>query len=135
MEKTSLTKGKIHSAFSSSFDSKAGVSKFDISNVEGNLGDGKKKGLIAAFDFAYISYANDEGFKSPRFALHDRIEGIHGNQLRSLFDLVNSDNFKGQYIVSVLSGKFSELQLAKNYLAENAILTLSQSDKLFKIPD
>jgi uncharacterized protein YydD (DUF2326 family) len=111
----------------------SGAYKFNIANVDGNLGDGKKKGLIAAFDLAYISYANSEHIKSPQFVMHDRIEGIHGNQLRSLFDVVNSTAFNGQYIASVLSGKFSELQLANRYLDENKILELSQTDKLFKI--
>lgn len=118
---------------SADYDADADVCKFNISNVDGNLGDGKKKGLIAAFDLAYLSYANAEGFTAPRFVMHDRIEGIHGNQLKSLFDVVNSDEFDGQYIASVLSGKFSELQLSDNYLETNKILELSQQDKLFRI--
>jgi hypothetical protein len=118
---------------SAAFDNKANVYKFNISNVEGNLGDGKKKGLIAAFDLAYISYANSKGFNIPRFVMHDRIESIHSNQLKSLFDIVNSDQFNGQYIASVLSGKFSDLQITNNYLDDNKILELSQTNKLFKI--
>ena len=65
--------------------------------------------------------------------MHDRIEGIHGNQLKSLFDEVNSDDFDGQYIASVLSGKFSEFQLSDNYLKNNKIIELSQQEKLFRI--
>ncbi len=118
---------------SADFDHDANVYKFNISNVDGNLGDGKKKGLIAAFDLAYVSYANSEGIKVPHFVMHDRIEGIHGNQLKSLFDIVNSNEFNGQYIASVLSGKFSELQLSGSYLNDNKILELSQADKLFRI--
>lgn len=118
---------------SADFDHDHNVYKFNISNVEGNLGDGKKKGLIAAFDLAYVAYANSKGIESPQFVMHDRIEGIHGNQLKSLFDIVNSNVFNGQYIASVLSGKFSELQLSKNYLDDNKILELSQTDKLFRI--
>lgn len=118
---------------SADFDHDSNVYKFNISNVDGNLGDGKKKGLIAAFDLAYISYATSEGFKIPHFVMHDRIEGIHGNQLKSLFDVVNSDKFSGQYVASILSGKFSEFQLSENYLEDNKMLELSQSDKLFRI--
>lgn len=120
-------------ALSASYDKESDVYKFTIDDSQGNLGDGKKKGLIAAFDLAYLSYANAEGYKTPRFVMHDRIEGIHGNQLKSLFDIVNSDDFDGQYIASVLSGKFSEFQLSDNYLENNKILELSQQDKLFRI--
>lgn len=115
------------------FDQEKKIYKFNISNVDGAMGDGKKKGLIAAFDLGYISYANEKNILSPQFVMHDRIEGVHGNQLKSLFDIVNDINFNGQYIVSILSGKFSELQLADHYLEENKILELSQTDKLFKI--
>lgn len=118
---------------SADFDADHNVYKFNISNVEGNLGDGKKKGLIAAFDLAYVAYANSKSIQSPHFVMHDRIEGIHGNQLKSLFDIVNSNEFNGQYVASVLSGKFSELQLSKNYLDDNKILELSQTEKLFRI--
>lgn len=118
---------------SATFDHKKNVYKFHISSMDGNLGDGKKKGLIAAFDLAYITYANDKGFNRPFFAMHDIIETVHCNQLKSLFDLVNSKQFNGQYIASVLSGKFSETGLTDNYLDANKIIELSQTDKLFKI--
>ena len=70
--------------------------------------------------------------QSLSFEMHDRIEGIHSHQLSTLFKLVNSDKFKGQYIVSVLKDKFVNDKL-KSYLEENKILELSQSDKLFRI--
>ncbi len=119
--------------FSADKDIKKQLYAFNIYNTEGNVGDGKKKGIIAAYDLAFISYFNTKSFERPKFIMHDKIEGIHGNQLKSLIELVNSDEFNGQYIASVLSGKFQENQQFKTYLKENKILELSQTDKLFKI--
>lgn len=120
---------------SQDLDKKNNVHKFIISNLLGSIGAGKKKGIIAAFDLAYISYSNKKNIINPKFILHDRIEGIHGNQLKSLLDTVNSEDFRGQYIASVLSGKFSEEQLGNQYLEENTVIQLSQNDKLFKIEE
>ena len=70
--------------------------------------------------------------KSFSFEMHDRIESIHSHQLSTLFELVNSDKFDGQYIVSVLKDKFDTPKL-KKYLEDNKVLELSQEDKLFRI--
>lgn len=109
-----------------------GIYKLRIDNLDANTGDGKKKVQIAAFDLAYIAFTEEIGMQSLSFEMHDRIEGIHSHQLSTLFKLVNSDKFKGQYIVSVLKDKFVNDKL-KSYLEENKILELSQSDKLFRI--
>ena len=66
------------------------------------------------------------------FVSYDRIEDIHNNQLMSLMHLVNSSEFDGQYIVSVLSGKFKDEQL-QAILNKNKIIELSPDKKLFKI--
>lgn len=106
--------------------------KFELSNLNGNIGTGKKKGVMSAYDLAYISFANELKLQRPKFVLHDRIEDIHSNQLVSLISLVNSNNFDGQYIVSVLSGKFKEGHL-KTLLEQNKVIELSPQEKLFKI--
>ncbi len=106
--------------------------KFELSNLNGNIGTGKKKGVMSAYDLAYISFANELKLQRPKFVLHDRIEDIHSNQLVSLINLVNSNNFDGQYIVSVLSGKFKEGHL-KTLLEQNKVIELSPQEKLFKI--
>lgn len=106
--------------------------KFELSNLKGNIGTGKKKGVMSAYDLAYISFANELKLKCPKFVLHDRIEDIHSNQLVSLINLVNSSNFDGQYIVSVLSGKFKEEHL-QTLLEQNKVIELSPQEKLFKI--
>ncbi len=106
--------------------------KFELSNLNGNIGTGKKKGVMSAYDLAYISFANELKLERPKFVLHDRIEDIHSNQLVSLMNLVNSNDFDGQYIVSVLSGKFKEGDL-KTLLEQNKVIELSPQEKLFKI--
>ncbi|NOX46236.1 MAG: DUF2326 domain-containing protein, partial [Chlorobi bacterium] len=109
-----------------------GIYKLRIDNFDANTGDGKKKVQIAAFDLAYIAFTKEIELKSLSFEMHDRIEGIHSHQLSTLFELVNSAKFNGQYIVSVLKDKFDNDKL-KKYLEENKRLELSQNDKLFRI--
>lgn len=109
-----------------------GVYKLRIDNLDANTGDGKKKVQIAAFDLAYIAFTKEIGMKSLSFEMHDRIEGIHSHQLSTLFELVNSEKFGGQYIVAVLKDKFDSETL-KDYLESNKVLELSQNDKLFRI--
>lgn len=109
-----------------------GTYKLRIDNIDANAGDGKKKVQIAAFDLAYIAFTKEIGMKSLSFEMHDRIEGIHSHQLSTLFELVNTEKFDGQYIVSVLKGKF-DTETLKKYLESNKVLELSQCDKLFRI--
>ena len=98
-----------------------------IQNIEGNPSTGKKKGQIAAFDFAYIQFADELAIRCLHFILHDQLENIHDNQLNTLFEVANHLN--GQYIVPILRDKVPENIDISPY----TILTLSQDDKLFKI--
>ena len=100
---------------------------FAIQNIEGNPSAGKKKGQIAAFDFAYIQFADELAIRCLHFILHDQLENIHDNQLNTLFEVANHLN--GQYIVPILRDKVPENIDISPY----TILTLSQDDKLFKI--
>ncbi len=95
--------------------------------ISGNLGAGKKKGQIAAFDLAYIKYADDLRIKCLHFIVHDQIEIIDGNQINSIKKIVSEANC--QYIVPVLKDK-----LPKGFDIETyQILSLSQDNKLFKL--
>ena len=98
-----------------------------IQNIEGNPSAGKKKGQIAAFDFAYIQFADELAIRCLHFILHDQLENIHDNQLNTLFEVANKLN--GQYIVPILRDKVPENIDISPY----TILTLSQDNKLFKI--
>ena len=99
-----------------------------ISSFSGNLGTGKKKGQIAAFDLAYIQFADFLDIDCLHFILHDQIENVHENQINSLLNEIVS-NVNCQYILPVLRGK-----LPNNIdVTQFEVLSLSQSEKLFKI--
>ncbi|TNE68185.1 DUF2326 domain-containing protein [bacterium] len=99
-----------------------------VTNLEGNPSTGKKKGQIAAFDFAYIQFADSLDIETIHFILHDQLENIHDNQLNTIVEVAN--NINGQYIVPILRDKIPETVDVSKY----EVLSLSQIDKLFKIP-
>ncbi|HBG28849.1 MAG: hypothetical protein A2Y10_03705 [Planctomycetes bacterium GWF2_41_51] len=102
--------------------------ELNISSISGNLGTGKKKGQIAAFDLAYIQFADSLSIKCLHFILHDQIENVHDNQISSLLtEIVNGVNC--QYVVPVLRDKLPKDIDIKQY----EILSLSEKDKLFKV--
>ena len=98
-----------------------------ISSIDGNLGTGKKKGQMAAFDFAYMQFCKENKINCLNFILHDQIENIHGNQITTLAEISNETN--SQFIVPVLKDKMPADLDVDNY----KILSLSQDDKLFKV--
>ncbi len=102
--------------------------ELNITSISGNLGTGKKKGQIAAFDLAYIQFADEEGIDCLHFILNDQIENVHDNQITSLLnDVVNETNC--QYILPVLRDKLPNNIDIDKYV----VVSLSQSNKLFKI--
>jgi hypothetical protein len=111
-------------------DSKESL-KFQIDNLARNVGSGKKKATIAAFDFSFISYFSEVNRNLPHFVLHDGIEDITDNQIRTLFNIAEKIN--GQYIVSLISDRLSAMNLDKDFIEKNTILLLSQDDKFFKV--
>ena len=98
-----------------------------VTNLEGNPSTGKKKGQIAAFDFAYIQFADKLDIECLHFIMHDQLETIHDNQLNTIVEVANSVN--GQYIVPILRDKIP----SNIDISEFEVLSLSQDDKLFKI--
>ena len=50
-----------------------------VTNLEGNPSTGKKKGQIAAFDFAYIQFADRLDIECLHFIMHDELETIEHN--------------------------------------------------------
>ncbi len=100
-----------------------------ISSLSGNLGTGKKKGQIAAFDLAYIQFADAQGIECLHFVLQDQIENVHDNQITSLLtEIVSGVNC--QYILPVLRDKLPSDINVDQY----EVISLSQSDKLFRLP-
>ncbi|MHA6312296.1 DUF2326 domain-containing protein [Pantoea sp. S-LA4] len=116
--------------FDLSFDKEKGKCNFDISCVTPNSNGGKKKGEITAFDLAYIKFVDKIKLKRPTFIIHDSIEDVDVNQIRDIFSEAN--NVNGQYIVSILSDKFSDENDLK-LIQDNSILELSSMNKFFKI--
>jgi uncharacterized protein YydD (DUF2326 family) len=102
--------------------------ELNISSISGNLGTGKKKGQIAAFDLAYILFAQEIGIDYLHFIMHDQIENIHDNQITSLLtEIVSGINC--QYVLPILQDKLPSDIEVEQYIT----LSLSQSDKLFKV--
>lgn len=98
-----------------------------VTNLEGNPSTGKKKGQIAAFDFAYIEFADKLDIECLHFIMHDQLETIHDNQLNTIVDVAGTIN--GQYIVPILRDKIP----SSIDISDLEVLSLSQDDKLFKI--
>lgn len=94
-----------------------------------NVGIGKKKAVIAAFDLAYMQYSIDMGIKSPRFVVHDGMENTDSNQLSTIFEICKE--IDGQYIMPILRERVDKVN--RNFIEESTILKLSESDKFFKI--
>lgn len=116
--------------FDLSFDTNKGKCNFDISCITPNSNGGKKKGEITAFDLAYIKFVDSVKLKRPTFVIHDSIEDVDVNQIRDIFQEAN--NINGQYIVSILSDKFSDKE-DLTLIEKNSILELSSINKFFKV--
>lgn len=101
--------------------------ELNISSISGNPGTGKKKGQIAAFDLAYIQFAEAKNIPCLHFILHDQIENVHDNQINLLVEIVGKVNC--QYVLPILRDKLPSNINVKQY----EIISLSQSDKLFKV--
>lgn len=102
--------------------------QLNISSISGNLGTGKKKGQMAAFDLAYIQYADQASIDCLHFILQDQIENVHDNQITSLMTEVVSE-IDCQYVMSVLRDKLPTDIDIDRY----TVVSLSQDDKLFRI--
>lgn len=103
--------------------------ELQISSLSGNLGTGKKKGQIAAFDLAYIQFADTHDIPCLHFILQDQMENVHDNQISNLLtEIIAGVNC--QYIMPVLRDKLPPDVAVSQF----EVLSLSQSDKLFRLP-
>lgn len=101
---------------------------FSVSNIEGNPGTGSKKSQMAAFDLAYIQFADTLDLPCLHFILQDQIENVHANQITNLLTEI-VDEVNCQYVLPVLRDKLPvDLELSSM-----EILCLSQQDRLFKV--
>lgn len=100
-----------------------------IGSLNGNLGTGKKKAIIVAFDLAYMQYSIKKGIDAPRFVIHDKMENTHINQLKTIFNICNT--IDGQYIIPILRERIDKID--QKYIEKSKILELSSNNKFFKI--
>lgn len=99
-----------------------------VDTISSNPGTGKKKGQIAAFDLAYVQFADSLDIKCLHFILQDQMETVHSNQISSLFAKVVEES-NCQYVMTMLKDKLPTDMDVSPYV----VLTLSQTDKLFRI--
>ena len=111
-----------------SADWSRGSLRLNISSVGDNPGTGKKLGQIALFDLAYMQFADEETLRCLHFAMQDRMENVHDNQLLTIGAIVRE--MRCQYILTILRDKLPDGLVETSHVA----LTLSQDDKLFRIP-
>lgn len=116
-----------------SYEYKSDLFQFTIDPIgniqsQGNLGDGKKKAQVSAFDLAYLSLQEEISSRFMRFVAHDGIEAIHQNQIKTLFDIAAT--IDGQYIIAILKDKLASID--GKTIATSTILELSENDKFFK---
>ena len=97
--------------------------------IKGQIGTGKKKAVIMAFDLAYLEFSNRLDIDCPKFIIHDKLENTHINQLKTIFEI--SQKINGQLIIPILREKISNLD--GEIINDCTILELSQEEKLFKI--
>lgn len=100
-----------------------------IGAIQGNVGTGKKKAVIVAYDLAYMQYSIKTGIDVPQFVIHDRMESTHINQLKTIFDICN--NIEGQYIIPILRERIDKID--QDLIKKSVILELSSADKFFRI--
>jgi uncharacterized protein YydD (DUF2326 family) len=101
--------------------------KLTIDSLNGRAGTGKKKDEIAAFDIAYVKFADNQGIPCLHFILHDQMEVVDDNQIVDLLKEIVSANC--QFVIPILRDKLPEALNKPEY----EILSLSQNDKLFRI--
>ncbi|MEZ9257443.1 hypothetical protein AB4125_07545 [Vibrio splendidus] len=127
----SITK-KVFKDFSIYFNTpedKENSVNFTIINNEKVLGDGSPRAASMAVDMAFVEYAKATGAKMPLFTLQDYLEPTDEDKLSALFYLANTR--KIQTVVAILNDKLQLLD--SEFLRDNTVLTLSSSDKFFKV--
>jgi hypothetical protein len=100
-----------------------------LASFGGNMGTGKKKAVIVAFDLAYMKYSEIMGIASPQFVIHDKLENTHINQLKTIFSI--SREIKGQYIIPILRERVDKIE--EDLIEASKVLELSTDDKFFKL--
>lgn len=100
-----------------------------ITDITGSS-TGTRKSLIAAYDLAYQQFAIANLVHTPRFVVHDVVENVEGENLRTIVNAANG--IDAQYIVAVLKEKLDSSNIPEDEQAFLQILQLADDDKLFE---
>lgn len=100
-----------------------------VASMEGNVGAGKKKAIIVAFDLAYLKFAEEKCIPGPQFIVHDKLENTHINQLKSIIEICQE--IDGQYIFPILRERIDKVETS--YIDVSKVLELSEEEKFFKV--
>ena len=103
-----------------------------ITELEGTS-TGTRKSIIAAYDLAYQQFASRENKMVPNFIVHDVLENIEGNSLKSLIEIANESEM--QYIVAILKEKLISSKMTEEEQERLQIIKLSDDDNLFERTD
>lgn len=103
--------------------------RFSVVNEDKVSGDGAPRAASMAFDMAMVEYVRASGAKLPEFTLQDYLEPADEDKLFELIQLANSR--KIQTVISILNDKLQ--LLSSEFIDENSVLTLSSTNKFFKI--
>lgn len=107
------------------------TAKFPVTITEiSGSSTGTRKSLIAAYDLAYQQFAIANLIHPPRFVVHDVVENVEGEDLRTIINAANG--IDAQYIVAVLKEKLDSSHISEEEQAELQILQLADDDKLFE---
>ena len=101
-----------------------------ISDLTEGTSTGTKKSLLAAYDIAYQLFAREIEKTVPNFIVHDVLESIEGDNLKSLIKEVESAGI--QYISAILKEKLVSSGLSEEERDKMVILELSTTDRLFE---
>ena len=94
-----------------------------------NFSTGKKQGEVISFDIAYIMYSDECRRPCMHFLLNDKKELMHNNPIRKIADFVADKEI--QLVFPILKDKVPEELIDEDFV----ILTLSQTEKLFRIEE
>lgn len=107
------------------------TSKFPVSIAEiSGSSTGTRKSLMAAFDLAYQQFAKANNICVPHFIVHDVVENVEGEDLRTIVAV--SNEIDAQYIVAVLKEKLDSSKVSDKEQEKLQILQLAEDDRLFE---
>ncbi|MFU2206271.1 hypothetical protein [Streptococcus pluranimalium] len=101
-----------------------------VSHLTEGTGTGTRKSLIASYDVAYQLFANEIKKSVPNFIVHDVLESIEGEDLKSLVEIVEATDI--QYISAILKEKLVSSGLSEAEQNEIIVLELSTNNRLFE---